>query len=203
MSKQSHRTCVRMSAKDYDLLKKKSAAADLSANAWLMAQLAANRPVLYREAETWDGEGPFPRCDCADAGAVLRDGRGIGEYGAGGNSAFPSRSLKIFLSDGGVMTINQYAQYIQEQGWDDRFRYMLLDRMRSDCDYFLGNGQIYGNHLWAENVTDQIGYMKALWNSFPEDGKPEWLTMEQILNYAKQMLALLAAKSRDKGQTLK
>ncbi len=43
-----------MSAKDYDLLKKKSAAADLSANAWLMAQLAANRPVLYREAETWD-----------------------------------------------------------------------------------------------------------------------------------------------------
>ena len=69
------------------------------------------------------------------------------------------------------MTINQYEQYIQEQGWDDRFRYMLLDRMRSDCDYFLGNGQIYGNHLWAENVTDQIGYMKALWNSFPEDGK--------------------------------
>ena len=53
-NKQSHRTCVRMSAKDYDLLKKKSAAADLSANAWLMAQLAANRPVLYREAETWD-----------------------------------------------------------------------------------------------------------------------------------------------------
>lgn len=126
----------------------------------------------------------------------------IGEYGAGRNSAFPSRSLKIFLSDGGVMTINQYEQYIQEQGWDDRFRYMLLDRMRSDCDYFLGNGQIYGNHLWAENVTDQIGYMKALWNSFPEDGKPEWLTMEQILNYEKEMLALLAAKSRDKGQTM-
>ena len=53
-NKQSHRTCVRMSAKDYDLLKKKSAAANLSANAWLMAQLAANRPILYREEETWD-----------------------------------------------------------------------------------------------------------------------------------------------------
>lgn len=53
-SKQSHRTCVRMSAKDYDLLKKKSAAAGLSANAWLMAQLAANRPVLHREEETWE-----------------------------------------------------------------------------------------------------------------------------------------------------
>lgn len=54
MSKQSHRTCVRMSTKDYELLKKKSAAAGLSANAWLMAQLAANRPVLHREKETWE-----------------------------------------------------------------------------------------------------------------------------------------------------
>ena len=107
----------------------------------------------------------------------------------------PSRFLNNFLSDGGVMTINQYEQYIQEKGWDDRFRYMLLDRMRSDCDYFLGNGQIYGNHLWAGNVTGQIGYMKALWESFPEDGKPEWLTMEQILNYEKEMFALLAAKN--------
>ena len=53
-SKQSHRTCIRMSAKDYDLLKKKSAAADLSANAWLMAQMKTNRPVLHREEETWE-----------------------------------------------------------------------------------------------------------------------------------------------------
>lgn len=160
------------------------------------------RKALRIERREQAGESPFPRCDCADAGAVLRDSQGIDEYGAGGSSAFLSRSLKIFLSDGGVMTINQYEQYIQEQGWDDRFRYMLLDRMRMDCDYFLGNGQIYGNHLWAENVTAQIGYMKALWDSFPEDGKPEWLTMEQILNYEKEMLALLAAKSRDKGQTM-
>lgn len=53
-NKQSHRTCVRMSAKDYELLKKKSAAAGLSANAWLMAQLETNRPVLHREEETWE-----------------------------------------------------------------------------------------------------------------------------------------------------
>ncbi len=53
-SKQSHRTCVRMSAKDYELLKKKSAAAGLSANAWLMGQLETNRPVLHREEETWE-----------------------------------------------------------------------------------------------------------------------------------------------------
>ena len=30
------------------------AAAGLSANAWLMAQLEINRPVLHREEETWE-----------------------------------------------------------------------------------------------------------------------------------------------------
>ena len=48
----------------------------------------------------------------------------------------------------------------------EKFRYQLLDRMRSDCDYYLGNGRIYGNHLWAGNVPEQIEYMKAIWNSF-------------------------------------
>lgn len=43
-----------MSARDYELLKKKSAAAGLSANAWLMIQLETNRPVLHREEETWE-----------------------------------------------------------------------------------------------------------------------------------------------------
>jgi len=43
-----------MSVKNYELLMRKSAAAGLSANAWLMVQLAANRPVLHREEETWE-----------------------------------------------------------------------------------------------------------------------------------------------------
>lgn len=43
-----------MSAKDYKLLKEKSASAGLSANAWLIAQLETNRPVLHREEETWE-----------------------------------------------------------------------------------------------------------------------------------------------------
>ena len=41
-----------MSEKEYDLLKKKSKAAGLSANAWLMNQLESNRPSQYRKAET-------------------------------------------------------------------------------------------------------------------------------------------------------
>jgi len=65
------------------------------------------------------------------------------------------------------------------------FRYQLLDRMRSDCDYHLGNGRVFGSHLWAGNVPDQIKIMKAIWNSFEE--KPEWLTWERIEEYEKKM----------------
>ena len=36
MSRQTHRTCVRMSEKEYQRLKRRSGAARLSANAWLM-----------------------------------------------------------------------------------------------------------------------------------------------------------------------
>ena len=29
---------------------------------------------------------------------------------------------------------------------------------------------------------------KAIWNSFPKDGKPEWLTMRQIEKYERKMV---------------
>lgn len=74
---------------------------------------------------------------------------------------------------------------------EDRFKYMLLDRMKMDCEYFLGYG--YGNRnvkkLWAGNAEEQISTMKALHNSFDEGEKPEWLTMEQIEKYHAEMVA--------------
>ena len=51
MSNQTHRTCIRMSAAEYQQLMKKSKSAGLSANAWLMEQLAQNRPILNRRVE--------------------------------------------------------------------------------------------------------------------------------------------------------
>jgi len=73
---------------------------------------------------------------------------------------------------------------------DERYRYQLLDRMRMDCNYYLGNGRIYGNHLWAgnDNEKGQIEFMKAIWTSFPDDGKPKWLTYEQILEFEEKMV---------------
>lgn len=39
---------------------------------------------------------------------------------------------------------------------DKKYRYMLLDRMRTDCAYYLGNGNRQVKHLWAGNVEEQI-----------------------------------------------
>lgn len=72
MSNQPHRTCVRMSAKEYMLLKKKSEANRLSANAWLIEQLASNRPVLFRKEETLE-LGRFMNEVGREINAVARD----------------------------------------------------------------------------------------------------------------------------------
>lgn len=76
------------------------------------------------------------------------------------------------------------------------YDYMLLSRLKSDCDYFLGNGNRYEKHLWAGNVDDQIAKMKELYNKLPE--KPEWLTMEDIENYEKEMKQDVKTESRDR-----
>lgn len=70
---------------------------------------------------------------------------------------------------------------------DEKFRYMLLSRMKSDCDYYLGNGGRCAKHLWAGDEVKQIAYMKALWNSFGENDKPEWLTRDELLDYEKKI----------------
>ena len=70
---------------------------------------------------------------------------------------------------------------------DDEFRYQLLGRLKSDCDYYLGNGNRNDKHLWAGNVKDQIQTMKDLYSSFSDDMKPDWISMEDIDNYEKEM----------------
>ena len=65
--------------------------------------------------------------------------------------------------------------------------YALLDRLRADCDYFLGAGGRSEKHLWAGNVHAQIKKMRELYDALPE--KPEWLTAEAIDCYAAQMAA--------------
>ena len=67
------------------------------------------------------------------------------------------------------------------------YTYMLLSRLVMDCKYYLGNGNRFDGHLWAGSVDKQIAKMKELWNTLPEDMKPEWLSMEDIENYEREM----------------
>lgn len=71
---------------------------------------------------------------------------------------------------------------------DETFRYQLLSRMQTDCNYFLGNGNGHNKFLWGGNVETQIAYMRALYDSFPNEKKPEWISIEDIDNYQKEMI---------------
>lgn len=68
--------------------------------------------------------------------------------------------------------------------YEPRFRYMMLSRMKQDCDYYLGYGNRSTNHLWAGDEVDQLANMKAILDTFEKDDKPEWLTESDLLDYA-------------------
>lgn len=65
------------------------------------------------------------------------------------------------------------------------FNYMLLDRLISDCKYYLGNGHNNEKKLWAGNVEEQISKMKELYKEL--DPKPDWTSKEEIETLAKLM----------------
>ena len=79
------------------------------------------------------------------------------------------------------------AEVVQPNVQDFSAEYQLLDRLRTDCEYFLGEGQRAEKHLWAGNVREQILKMRELYNALPD--KPEWLTEADIDSYAKRMAA--------------
>lgn len=69
---------------------------------------------------------------------------------------------------------------------DNRFNYMRLVRLCCDCEYYLGRGNCNANHsLWAHDEQKQIDKMRELYDLLPI--KPEWLTREQINEYAAKM----------------
>lgn len=69
---------------------------------------------------------------------------------------------------------------------DNSFKYRLLDRMKSDCEYYI-NGAKSNKHLFMQNPQAQIKAMKDIYNSFSEKDVPEWISMEDINNYERQM----------------
>ena len=68
---------------------------------------------------------------------------------------------------------------------EDRFNYMMLYRLKSDCEYYLGYGGRNKKSLWANDEQSQIDKMRELYDFLTI--KPEWLTREQIDEYAARM----------------
>ena len=73
------------------------------------------------------------------------------------------------------------------------YDYQLLDRLKSDCDYYLGACVDFGmdmtaaqKNLWAGNIEAQVSKMRELYDKLPE--KPDWLTMQDIDRYEHDML---------------
>lgn len=80
-------------------------------------------------------------------------------------------------------TISQPEQPAEAQPFSAEYR--LLDRLRADCEYFLGEGQRAEKHLWAGSVDAQIAKMRELYAQLPE--KPDWISLEVINAYARRM----------------
>ena len=70
---------------------------------------------------------------------------------------------------------------------DEGYPYAMLDRMKSDCEYYLGYGNRSSKYLWGKEPKQHIEIMKAIYNRL--DPKPEWLTIDKINEYEKNMLS--------------
>lgn len=71
--------------------------------------------------------------------------------------------------------------------YEPKFRYMMLSRLKQDCNYYLGYGNRNAAQLWSGSEQEQIATMRIIWDTFDVEDKPEWLTADEIDTYAKRM----------------
>lgn len=79
------------------------------------------------------------------------------------------------------------AEVVKPNVEDFSPEYQLLDRLKTDCEYFLGEGHRSEKHLWAGNVREHILKMRELYSNLLI--KPVWLTESNIDSYAQRMAA--------------
>ena len=163
-------------------------------------QSALHQPENQRQA---DGASGRDRADRAEDGGADRsaDGESRGRDGGAESDRSPALDgpdkqspaqrggtgaqrpdLRLTTEEPTEAGSDELPAFVDHSG-----DYVLLDRLRADCDYFLGAGGRSEKHLWASNVHAQIKKMRELYDALPE--KPEWLTAEAIDRYAAQMAA--------------
>ena len=163
-------------------------------------QSALHQPQDQRQA---DGASGRDRADRAEDGGAGRgaDGESRGRDGGAESDRSPAldgadeqspaqrggtgaerSDLRLTTEEPTEAGSDELPAFVDHSG-----DYVLLDRLRADCDYFLGAGGRSEKHLWAGNVHAQIKKMRELYDALTE--KPEWLTTEAIDRYAAQMAA--------------
>ena len=165
----------------------------------------APQGALHQSQDQRQADGAFGgnRADRAEDGGADRDADGAGRGRDGGTESDRSPALdgpdeQSPAQRGGTGAqrpdLRLTTEEPTEAGSDElpafvdhSGDYVLLDRLRADCDYFLGAGGRSEKHLWAGSVYAQIKKMRELYDALPE--KPEWLTTEAIDRYAAQMAA--------------
>lgn len=87
--------------------------------------------------------------------------------------------------------LEEYILEAEERENPRKFDYMMLDRLKTDCDYFLGNGNGFLGHLYYKDIDRHIEEMEKIYESFSNEEKPEWINLENIKNYKEKMTKML------------
>ena len=119
-------------------------------------------------------------------GVYYDEGKGLNSKSIYVSKDFGDYVINYFKNNSKKVTENKEAVEEESEENSQEFEYRLLSRLKSDCDYYLGNGGRNAEHcLWAKNEQGQIDKMREIYNQLKE--KPEWLSEEDINNYAKEM----------------
>lgn len=77
--------------------------------------------------------------------------------------------------------------YILTPNWI-KHTWAMLNRLKMDCDYYLGYGNRLADNLWAHDEKEHLAEMRRLLATLPDEYKPAHLTNEIIDEYEKKML---------------
>lgn len=120
-------------------------------------------------------------------GPVLTEDEARAQYEGKGQEAARRFFDQYGEIQGEELAEEQIKHIIATHAPADPYKYMMLDRLRTDCEYFLGNGDRRPGVLWAGSVGTQLKIMRMLRDSFPEEDRPEWLSAEDLETYAREM----------------
>ena len=82
-----------------------------------------------------------------------------------------------------IEILNPFTEREKRERWF-RHDYMMLSAMQTNCKYY--QSAEHYNRAHASTIQETIAEMKRLWHKFPEDLKPEWITLEEIEGYEKK-----------------